>query len=676
MVYPIFEWKSRFLEGRGLQYPTGMPLYSYRMTNEEFRELEELLKERVSTYLRLQGIGDIARYVTSFPALFVLFAAEWWRRRYDGSRWSWEPIMDALGASYEGWNQAQRSECVEKGLQDWNLQLTNSHGLRFLGSIAFQGGLPMQLLASARGNIGRVLGRVLRLAATSNVEATDVQEWIRSLSIYLPKAYRQNEIFILLAEVILTVLRLKDAANLTTAVGAVEALDRYDPQWRNRFPLPVEDDQAKGLIEQLIKDAADARLVRATQKISAERRLELLDGDTYQLHSDIVLPEYIDGNELATLFDADASSLSRCLTIRFSRGDQTVEIGLRKLAGRDRYRLDRRSLDCVHDGAIAEHTMSLISPEGEIRHSTIARGEALCPDLPWVFDKCSSQTFQLVRQGSGSVGSHDAVLCIPRCWNVQVQEDGEAEVIGCLTGHDRVIWKFRGSVRLDDAAEHHFRVRSGQAGIVEEHLEWRGARIWDIFDRPAMGFRGIPKLYRISENGLANPVQGAISWRVPSGQTTLVPTGLVGPVDAVWPAEGETKWRARLALLPDQASFHIEPGDRPLYGQVRFVGWGIVGVEVEGEEMSSTTRIQGDDCHVQMEYLGAGSPPEWCDLNVAWRGNPNNARLRVPFPAKGVRSFDAKRRQISDGALIPADEICGVRMVGFLGNRAMIETCV
>ena len=43
---------------------------------------------------------------------------------------------DAVGT------QAQRSDCVERGLQDWRLRLINAHGLRFLGSIAFQGGLP------------------------------------------------------------------------------------------------------------------------------------------------------------------------------------------------------------------------------------------------------------------------------------------------------------------------------------------------------------------------------------------------------------------------------------------------------------------------------------------------------------------------------------------------------
>jgi len=205
------------------------------MTLTEFEELELMLKEMMSVFLGVAPLSLIARQVPFFPSLFVIYAAEWWRRRYDGSGWSWEPIVESLGAPADGWNQAQRSECVETGLREWRLRLSDIHGFRFLGSVAFQGGLPMQLLAAARGNIGHVLGRALRLASTGSVDANDVQEWIQSLSGYLPNAYRQNEIFVLLADVILTVLRLKQEAHLTTAIGAIEALNLFDPEWRGRF---------------------------------------------------------------------------------------------------------------------------------------------------------------------------------------------------------------------------------------------------------------------------------------------------------------------------------------------------------------------------------------------------------------------------------------------------------
>src|SRR5207247_151330 len=142
-------------------------------------------------------------------------------------------------------------------------------------------------------------------AAAGNVEANDVHEWVRSLAGHLPRTYRQDEIYALLADVILTVLRLKQEANLTSAAGAIDALNQFAPEWRDRFPIPVEDIQAQGLIEQLIQDAAAPRLVRRTRKIGVERSLEQLDNGTWQVRSDIVLVEYIDAVELASLFSAE-----------------------------------------------------------------------------------------------------------------------------------------------------------------------------------------------------------------------------------------------------------------------------------------------------------------------------------------------------------------------------------
>ncbi len=188
------EWKRQFLNRRELSTPSGMPLYTYRVTPYEFEDLESLLRGRLAEWLKRGTLGDIAQQIPAFPALFVLYAAEWWRRRYDGSQWSWEPILEAIGAPPNGWNQAQRSACVERGLRDWRLDLTNTHGFRFLGSVAFQGGLPMQLLATAHGNIGRVLTQVLRLASNGSADANDIGGWVQSLSILLPQAYRFCEL--------------------------------------------------------------------------------------------------------------------------------------------------------------------------------------------------------------------------------------------------------------------------------------------------------------------------------------------------------------------------------------------------------------------------------------------------------------------------------------------------
>jgi hypothetical protein len=147
---PFHDWKRNLLSSRGLPCPDGRPLYRYRLTEGEFNDLEMVIREWLSRLLSQFDLDEMAARLTGFPGLFVLYGAEWWRRRYDGSHWSWEPILRDLGANPDEWNQAQRSECVRVGLQDWGLQLRDSGPLRFLGTVAVQGGLPLRLLAESR----------------------------------------------------------------------------------------------------------------------------------------------------------------------------------------------------------------------------------------------------------------------------------------------------------------------------------------------------------------------------------------------------------------------------------------------------------------------------------------------------------------------------------------------
>jgi hypothetical protein len=176
----IEQWKTSFLGARDLSAPTGAPLYTYRATEGEFEDLGTVLRGHLGARLRFSSLAQVSRRDAWFSALFVLYSAEWWRRRYDGSGWSWDPIVRGIGIAAENWTQSQRSECVEAGLAQWGIPLSESRGLRYLGSIALQGGLPMQLLAAAHGNIGRVLTRVLQLAlqrARSAIQLCQL-EWV------------------------------------------------------------------------------------------------------------------------------------------------------------------------------------------------------------------------------------------------------------------------------------------------------------------------------------------------------------------------------------------------------------------------------------------------------------------------------------------------------------------
>lgn len=127
-----------------------------------------------------------------FSALFVLYASEWWRRRYyDGSGFAWRPITDTISMDEFGGILTKGALCIRRGFSQWNIKL-NDNGLRYLGSVAYQGGLPMQLLSTAHGNIGRLLSNVLHHVANNQVNSIEIEGLVDSAN-QIPMAYRRRE---------------------------------------------------------------------------------------------------------------------------------------------------------------------------------------------------------------------------------------------------------------------------------------------------------------------------------------------------------------------------------------------------------------------------------------------------------------------------------------------------
>ena len=77
-------------------------------------------------------------------------------------------------------------------------------------------------------------------------------------------AYRRREVYVLLAEMVLCILKFKADAQLDDAQTAIEKLNLYDPNWRDGFPLSVNDNQTVGLIERLVNSSTKCNAVKKT----------------------------------------------------------------------------------------------------------------------------------------------------------------------------------------------------------------------------------------------------------------------------------------------------------------------------------------------------------------------------------------------------------------------------
>jgi hypothetical protein len=661
----ISTFRFRVLESRGLKRPTSFPLYTYRITTAEFAELEEGLCEFLTNRLRCERLGEIARSCTWFPSLFVLYAAEWWRREYDGSGWTWDPIMQRLGAETQSWNPTQRSGCVEQGLEDWTISISQAHGFRFLGSVALQGGLPMKLVAAAQGKLGSLLSRVLRDAAASSADENEIEDWIRHQATSLSETYQRNEIFRLLTDIVLAVLDLKQRTSLSLDQDPIAKLDMTDPSWRDAFPLPVEDSQARQLLDQLVKDAAAVRPHRSKSFATVQRVLES-DGESWRLQSTLNIPEYAEGTILRKAFGlSEETVLPRAVAIEVEQGTSAYQMSAARLAGRDLFRILRRPPVSTGEDAAAEHWLTLVLADGTHKRALAHKGEGLSNDLPWLFEEATGTKPVLVRQGSGAVSGSSGLVCIPDSWRAETQIDSEAQPCGSLSGFQRRVFRFTGSVAIIDPAGAVFRCRSNH-GQDEKYVGWTGARSTDIqWLSPKEAFRGVPRLCYQSEGVEPSPIPGQVEWRC-NGQRVLDLPEAIGPVEGVWVHRGEIEWRSRVVLLGKARNISADPGSTPVSGILHFRDWQLSAAYSETEDVQVHSRVDRNCLSAEVEYTGPGMPPELFELSVFWRGNPQKARMRLPFPSFGAHCFDPHAQRLPDGRILSSDSLFGYRLIAFV----------
>ena len=288
----FIDWKNNFLSKNLRNELKGAPLYAYKVTSEEFLDLNACIKENIKKYLEYFDTNLIFVSSSEFPQLFVLYAAIWWQREYDGSGMAWEPIFKSIGLNSSDLNSNTRSEFIKSGFHQWNLKLNNDIGnLKFIGNIASQGGLPLKLIAAGHGNLNRLLNRVLKdVVSLAFPDHQSVHSIIESHKNELPRSYRQKEIFSLLAEIIITFLKLKVDAKLDSANNAIEKLNQFEAHWRDRFPLPMDDENAKGVLERFIKDGIKIKAEKAKFNLRALLKIEFYSKPEKYSHRNLNLP--------------------------------------------------------------------------------------------------------------------------------------------------------------------------------------------------------------------------------------------------------------------------------------------------------------------------------------------------------------------------------------------------
>ena len=645
------EWVEEFLEGRNLERPDGRALYAYQCSHEEYQSLASLLV-RMPTVTR----------ATSVPIrAFVLYASEWWQREYDGGSWAWEPLLKSIG--WEDIHYPDLYGPVSRAWNWWKVDLVRlPTSIRYLGTFACQGGLPLALVSDAHSSVTRYLRAVLKhvdayrpFVEDPIVLAQDKQLLLR------PPTLRRDYVFRLAADLIEAVLELRDDANTD---DPLEALDETRPDWRRNMPLELEDESARNLLTGLLREAAQSQSA-PRDEFRVERFLRLT-GTGWRMGARLKLPASVSSELLARQLGVRLDELQPRLQVRTS-GEAMRVVGLYASQGDDYLLLrDSRSMVELWDGeAAAEIRLELLagSPVG---HPVLPIHGSALGDLPWVFR--GMDDFLFVGEGSvasrspdllvlppdGSTPSQGELITPPGFGEQEQLRDGSAGVR--ILG--RQLWAIsEETILATENGRCVLRPGSGDAGDEEYRLS--GERFYG-FESAWPLFRSPPRLRlaRAGQPARAVPTS-EVSWRQGAGEWKPSPNGF-----GLWTVRhlraGELCHIGRCGILPGRFALSIEPGSDMSYGDVILSDAAGMMVACAESEVATTVEKSGHTLTARLTSRDSDNPPPaTVRLRLHWAG-AQELTVTTRFPGQGGRFL--RDGKAVEGNLA-VDDLYGLRAI-------------
>ena len=309
-------WLSELLFIRTMfKGPDGKPLYSYHVTESEYRSLIEML----SSYFRR---GSVQNYSTHLAACFCLFVSEQYRRDYNSS-WSWSGPETILGISL---SPQQHASLTRSGLAYWNRPIRFRENSRdWLGSLFAEGGLPWPLVQSESHGFGRAVRRGIKHFYRTEGNRRTTADLMADFENELPLIFRNLETRRLLAGIVDQLMYLVEHYPLKDQQDPANYLDKVAPGWTDAFPIPLDESNARTLLNDWLRDAGQKRQERkeALEKARVFTCEHFLHGTLPQwlIRTELILPQ-------EATFVVDPTSLgSTRLELAYYEGERLLARG-------------------------------------------------------------------------------------------------------------------------------------------------------------------------------------------------------------------------------------------------------------------------------------------------------------------------------------------------------------
>ncbi len=623
----------------------GRPLYGYRITDRGYEALRQLLGER----LRRRSLRE---FEGADAALFCMFGAEWWRREHERGPWSWDGVIDGIGA--RSVTHADITTCVERGLRVLGRPLYKSdRGNEFLITLACEGGLPLRRIGVEGANIRVyfrcVLDHFESTGRTGDEGADDFAGVAKLFSDRLPESLRREVVFRLSGELVGRVWALRDHLSANSK-DALADLDRAKPNWRDSLPIVLSDEAAKNLLRGLVKDVA---LVAAGQR-SRLRFAVYLELASAHYARPTLLRRLEGTPSISDATFQDIFGATDALRLRLNAYAESGEmIPLGSLGrGGDSWSWEPDSR-AVISGTNAEGHVGLVAiGRGGLRlESDALEGTGRLGPLPWVFRQVETSRWELVATGSVTRRETELLVAVPKDARLADDWQSEGEILG------RRVIRITEPVRIEcDAGA--ISIRTGQV----ENSACRFQLLGKVFralstDEPA--WCGVPTARGWSG---AKEIPADLEVKTPHGWESGRP-GHLGSLVVRIVRHGDVVFQDRILVVPEDLAIEMVVGDRRRSGVILITSARVTD--------AGTPAAQGFTCvaerramkHVRLTFSLTGEPPSARLPLGLWFGAVQ-VKGTVPFPASGMRFERADGSALPSGSPVHVGRLGGVRAIG------------
>lgn len=651
------KWITEFLYRHNFSHPDKRPLYQYRITDVEFESLRQVMK--LSARL---GLSLVSKQLPRWDAAFVIYAAEWWRREYDGSLWSWNKIFASFDADYQDLNTFTRNHMVETGLRFWGRKVRVLNGQsRYIGSIAIEGGLPLHQLTGSGGWLGRVfksaIPKFIRLQNSGVTASMIVSEYVD----YFPQTYRNEQIYSILGDMVQTVAELKKEYQLEQHTNPVDWLDSHSPAWREKFPLPLDQDVSAALLSDMLYTA-----VKAQESIGAPFRVirQLSDGHELQMTIELLPFVFLEDEFSSKSLESIPARMDVELLDHLGTS-RSIGLAFKMIyQSKPAIKMNRTSYRLKGDDASHGYFIRFKSLGEIIADIPLVGGEELDAETPWIF---TQQAEEWVLEGIASVSTRASKIRIFHPEHFTCRPVGEASQLTEIgTSQNRKLVEAIGAIECKDNQENSFIIKTGQSGQNPVSYYLTG-NVLSFQSSPKEVFKGIPKLIRVDKETGAKK-------EILASQLIARPINTKGALKSLLQVgagiyeirkhdqQGCIVFRKYCTLLDEKFDIRLIPGAKHSEGSIYLDHSGQALVSCDTANVRKTVEVNPDKNGCCIRLTAEDSPPTTISLTLSWPGMPEMLYLSVPFPARGGQVIAPNGDKLSRRQSLFQDRLHGYRL--------------